>query len=136
MDIPARFPGLRVATMLLIAGAIIWIALEGNLTRVLLLASATTLIVTAHVLQWLFGGRLLAPVRWLVHLALAGLVAGAAIPVLTLLLMVLKTGLHGHGPEFTAADFIWVSNNVFAWSGGGLLGGTGLGLITLALRRR
>lgn len=135
MSIPVHFPGLRLATLLFIASALMWIALEGSLARALLLASAATLILLAHTLQWLLGGAELAPARWLLLLVLSGLVAGVSVPLLTLVLMVLKTGLHAHGPEFTAAEFAWVSGNLFTWAGGGLLAGAGLALITLALRR-
>jgi hypothetical protein len=126
---------MRLATLLLIAATIIWIAFEGYLPRVLLLSVAGTLLVMIQVIHRILGGTVLSPVGWLLGFTLSGLVAGAGIPLLTLLLMVVKTGLHAHGPEFSAAEFVWVASNIPVWTGGGLLAGAGLALITLALHR-
>lgn len=121
--------------MLVAAGAI-WIASEGNLTLDLVLSAAVMLVLLAHLVERSAGGRRLAPLRWLLLLAALGVVAGVGIAVLALLLMVVKTGLHAHGPEYTAAELAWVVESIPLWAVAGLLAGVGLALVTLAVTRR
>jgi hypothetical protein len=136
MRIPPRFPGLRLATLLLVAGSVLWIALEGEIARDLALGAALTVLSLAHLVQRTLGGKALSPMRWFLLLALLGLATGLGSALLTLGLMILKTGLHAHGPEFTAREFVWLVGNLPAWAGGGMLAGAGLALTTLALLRR
>jgi hypothetical protein len=136
MQIPSRLPGLRLATLILVAAASIWIAPEGNLALDLALSAAAILVLLAHLVERGAGGRRLAPLRWLLLLAALGVVAGVGIAVLALLLMVVKTGLHAHGPEYTAAELAWVVESIPLWAVAGLLAGAGLALVTLAVTRR
>jgi hypothetical protein len=136
MRIPPRFPGLRLATLVLVAGSVVWIALEGNFARDLASGAALTVLLLAHLAERTLGGIVLSPIRWFLVLALLGLATGLGSALLTLGLMILKTGLHAHGPEFTAREVAWLVGNLPAWAGGGLLAGAGLALITLALLRR
>lgn len=136
MRIPSRFPGLRLATLLLVVAGVVWIALEGELARDLGLGMATTVLLLAHLAERTLGGSALSPVRWFFVLALLGLACGVGSVLLTLGLMILKTGLHAHGPEFTAREVAWLVGNLPAWAGVGLLAGAGLALITLAILRR
>jgi hypothetical protein len=136
MQIPSRIPGLRLATLLLVAAGAIWIAPEGNLTLDLAFSTAVTLVLLAHLVERSVGGRRLAPWRWLLLLALLGFVAGAATAALALLLMAVKTGLHAHGPEYSAAELAWVAGSIPLWAVAGLLAGVGLALVTLAMNRR
>jgi hypothetical protein len=55
-----------------------------------------------------------------------GLVAGP----MMLIFMSLKTGLHAHGPEFTAAQITWVLRQIPLWSLAGLSAGIGFGLLS------
>ncbi len=135
MRVPARFPGLRLATLLLMAVAVAWIAPEGDLLSVVALSVALTLLLLTHAARRWLGGKTLSAGRWLAALSLSGLAAGLGSGLLALLLMAVKTGLHGHGPEFSPAEIAWVLRNTPVWSAAGLLGGGGLGLLTLALRR-
>jgi hypothetical protein len=136
MQIPSRLPGLRLATLILVAAASIWIAPEGNLALDLALSAAAILVLLAHLVERGAVGRRLAPLRWLLLLAALGVVAGVGIAVLALLLMVVKTGLHAHGPEYTAAELAWVVESIPLWAVAGLLAGAGLALVTLAVTRR
>jgi hypothetical protein len=136
MRVPARFPGLRQATLLVAAAAIVWIAPEGDLASVVALSVALTLLLLIHAAQRWLGGKTLALSSWLGVLCLLGLAAGLGTGLVTLLLMAVKTGLHGHGPEFSAAEVTWILQSTGVWAATGLLGGAGLGLLTLALRRR
>jgi hypothetical protein len=136
MQLPAHFPGLRLATLLLLAVAVVWIAPEGNLANTLALAIALTLLLLTHLAERRLGGNRLAGRQWLLALTLLGLAAGLGSGLLALLLMALKTGLHGHGPEFSAEEINWVLASIPVWAPAGLLAGSGLALLTLALRRR
>lgn len=136
MQIPARFPGLRLATLLLVAAAIIWIAPEGDLVSAVALSVALTLLLLTHTARRCLGGKTLSSGRWLAALSLFGLAAGLGSGLLALLLMAVKTGLHAHGPEFSAGEIAWVLRSTPAWAAAGVLGGAGLGLLALALARR
>lgn len=136
MQIPARFPGLRAATLLLAAAAAIWIAPEGNLALDLALSAAGILVLLAHLVERSLGGARLSPRRWLLLMAFVGLLAGGGTAFLTLLLMLVKTGLHAHGPEYTVAELASVVGSIPLWAAAGLLAGAGVGLVTLAMGRR
>jgi hypothetical protein len=66
--------------------------------------------------------------------AVTGFLFGLGCGLMTLLLMVLKTGLHGHGPEFSPAEINWVWGQIPLWGLVGLLGGLGLGMITVTIK--
>ena len=55
-----------------------------------------------------------------------GLIFGA----LTLAFMAIKTGLHGHGPEFAPDEISWVISQMPLWAMFGFLVGGGLGALT------
>lgn len=136
MRIPDRIPGLRLATLLLAVAAIVWIAPEGDLTSAVTLSVTLTLLLLTHAARRWLGGKTLSSGRWLAALSLLGLAAGLGSGLLTLLLMAVKTGLHAHGPEFTAGEIAWVLRNTPVWAAAGFLGGASLGLLSLALARR
>jgi hypothetical protein len=133
MHMPERIPGLKLATLLVAVYAVVWIALEGNLSRVVLLALGMTLVLLGHGSRRLWGRRL-SRRDWLFFSGLLGLALGAGSGVLALILMAVKTGLHAHGPEFTAAEIGWVVAQLPWWLAGGALAGVGAGLIGLAVK--
>ena len=57
--------------------------------------------------------------------------AGLGFGLLTLLIMAVKTGLHGHGPEFSPAEISWVIDQIPLWSLVGLLAGLGVGIVAI-----
>lgn len=110
---------------------LVWIALEGSRTTVVLMGIGTTTIALLHLAQRLRG---LGKWQKVVGLAAGGGIGGLAAVGLTLIFMSVKTGLHAHGPEFSAADIGWVIDQSLLWTiVGGLLGG-GLGLIFAGVR--
>ncbi len=132
MTIPSTIPGLRLATGLLAVYGLIWIGLEGDLLRVTLLGVGATAVAMVYVVQCRLGGRTLRLPVWLTVAGAAGLAVGlGAVPV-TLFLMALKTGLHAHGPEFTADEIARVWGQLPLWGLVGLLVGLGVGLIVAA----
>jgi cell division protein FtsW (lipid II flippase) len=66
--------------------------------------------------------------RWLVY-PFSGMISGAAITLVTLLLMAFKSGLHGHGsPDFTPGQVITVLQLTPLWIAAGFLIGLGAGI--------
>jgi hypothetical protein len=135
MRIPVRVPYLRAATLLWGVYALVWLSLEGHVGRDALLAGWGLALAALWLIGRALGGRVL-PVGRLVGLgATAGLAWGAALGPAVLLLMAFKTGLHGHGPEYTAAQLAGVWAQWPLWSVAGLAAGAGLALVAAALRR-
>ena len=83
-------------------------------------------------MQRFMGGRSLSVWRGLVGTAVVGLLVGFSSGVLILLFMVVKTGLHAHGPEFTPSEINWVIQQLPLWSLIGLLAGLGVGFLMAA----
>jgi hypothetical protein len=135
MMFPARIPGLRLATVLLVVFALVWIGLEGDVRRVTILGIWMTAVGMLTLLQQWLGGRSLSIASWLGVSIASGLVLGAASVLLTLFLMALKTGLHGHGPEFTPGEIADLWSRLPLWTVAGALLGLGVGLIAAALTR-
>ena len=119
---------LRWATAVVALYGVIWIAPEGDLVRVVLLGTGVTLVTVGHLAQRLPHHDLTGPRRLLAAAAL-GLLVGAGVPLVTLALMALKTGLHAHGPEFTVAEISWVASRLPWWAAGGGLAGLGAALL-------
>jgi hypothetical protein len=135
MSIPAEISGHRGITAILLLFAAVWIPLEGDL-RLDIILSALLLVVTYGALAARFlAGRRLTLAQWLTLMTMAGLVAGGGLVLLTLFLMMLKTGLHAHGPEYSPAEIVWVWSRLLSWSVLGILAGLGLGLIAAGIRR-
>lgn len=135
MTVPINPPGLRLLAVALGVYGFIWLALEGALVRDLPLALGLSLAIALVAVTRLFGGRRLKLAQWLALSAVAGLAAGLLTALLLWLLMAVKTGLHSHGPEYTAAQIVWVGQQAPYWAAAGLLGGLGIGLLLAAVRR-
>jgi hypothetical protein len=132
MILPLTIPILRPATVLLALYSAVWISLEGNLPQTLVLGIGVTAVSLLHLLQRTLCGRRLFLPSWLAMAAAAGLALGAGSGLLTLFLMALKTGLHAHGPEFTASEVAWLWRQLPLWSLAALLSTIGLALILAA----
>jgi hypothetical protein len=109
--------------------------LEGVLWRELSLAILLTAVLLLQIAQKWFGGRAVSARVWLGGTAVFGLCWGLGSSMMTLLLMVLKTGLHAHGPEFTPAEIGWVLAQIPLWTAVGLLIGLGVGLVIWGIAR-
>lgn len=136
MTIPSNIPGLRLASALLVVYSAVWISLEGDLVQVIVLGMGVTAVSLLHLLQRYLGGRRLSLGRWLLATAAAGLLLGIGSVLLSLFFMALKTGLHAHGPEFSAADIRWLWDQLPLWAAVGTLVGSGVGLVILAATDR
>lgn len=129
MQFPTRIPGLKKVTAAWGVYAAVWITLEGNVGQTVLLAVGLALLTAGHLLQRGVGGRRLSRPQWLLLAATAGLLIGLSSSLLTLVFMVVKTGLHAHGPEFTPGEMAWVVQQAPVWAAAGLLAGLGMGLL-------
>ncbi|MBP6789247.1 MAG: hypothetical protein KA170_16775 [Candidatus Promineofilum sp.] len=133
MRVPSRVPYVRAATLLWGVYALVWLALEGDVGRDGLLAGWGLALLALWVAVRLLGGRELGPGRVAALGAAAGLGWGAALGPAVLLLMAVKTGLHAHGPEYSAAQIAAVVGQWPFWAGAGVLAGAGVGLLALVL---
>jgi hypothetical protein len=106
---------------------LVWISFEDqSVTAVILFAAAICMLATT----WLLARSKRSPSGkgWLVY-PLAGLLGGLATAPLALLLMAIKTGLHGHPtPDYTAAQIVTILISAPIWVVAGLVIGLGAGL--------
>lgn len=135
MTIPAQLPGRKSIVAVLLMYSVVWIPLEGDLRLDFILSALVLAAILWFLAARYLAGRRLAMGHWLGLMAMAGFFVGAGLVLLALFLMMLKTGLHAHGPEYTAAEIAWVWSRLLPWSGLGLLAGLGLGLITAGISR-
>lgn len=113
----------------------VWMVTEGDLLRDVLLAASLLLVGLMAIARRWSGLRALPPSRTVALGAAAGLAYGMGLVLLTLFLMAVKTGLHAHGPEYTAHELFWVWRQLPLWAVAGGLVGLGVGLLAAAGRR-
>ena len=133
MIFPKKVPGLKWLTVMTAVYGVAWIGLEGNLGRVILLGTAVSLTSVGHLMERFLGGRIFSMAGWLVAMGGGGLLAGLGSGLLTFFFMALKTGLHGHGPEFRAAEIEGVLRMIPLWGTAGLVAGVGVGVLVWGL---
>lgn len=136
MKIPRSVPYFKHAVIAAGLYAAVWMILEGDIWRDILLAASSLAVGAAAVVTRRWGGRTLPAGKGVFLAPAVGLCWGAAVALLTLFLMALKTGLHAHGPEYTTAETVWVLGQLPVWGGAGALAGLGLGLLLVARGRR
>lgn len=133
MIIPQNIPLLKWVIMPWAVMVVVWAILEGRLGWTVLLGTFTSLIIVGVIVKKYLTGRKLSLGIWLVAAALMGLGFGLGSAILTLLFMAVKSGLHAHGPEFSALEVTWVLEQIPVWSAAGLMGGLGVGLLLRAV---
>jgi uncharacterized membrane protein YedE/YeeE len=117
----------RFFAILLGIALLFWVPLED--------ASENLAILFAYFISsWLVGALLIRyknPTRLtIIIIIFAGILTGATITPLILLLMVLKVGLHAHlVPDYSFDQFITVINRTPIWFISGFLTGIGIGII-------
>jgi hypothetical protein len=129
MQMPERVPGLKVLAILVAIYSVLWISLEGKMWQVLVLSLGLMILLAGTLYQKRIAGRTLPVGRWLLLCAVAGLALGLLFGPLTILLMAVKTGLHGHGPEFTPGEINRIINRIPLFMILGALIVTGLGAL-------
>jgi hypothetical protein len=126
---------LKVGLILLAVCGLAWISLEGDPRWSSIMALITLLVGIGFLAKKLVRGRTVNGIRWIVLLAGCGLVIGLLFGPVTLFYMALKTGLHGHGAEFTRDEMLWFIDGILLWAISGLLAGAGLGFLTSTFRQ-
>lgn len=132
MKIPSRIPYFKTAHAATALLAFVWMALEGDLRWDLFLALALVMLALGHLAIRYLGGRTMTVGRFVALSTAAGIACGFGVVLLTLFLMILKTGIHAHGPEYTSQEITWVWAQLPIWGGAGGLVGLGLGLLAFA----
>lgn len=135
MEVPEKIRGLKWLTILVGLYAVVWLSLEGAPGQVIALAVGLAMLGAGYLTQRLLGGRELAASQWLLFAGALGAATGLAGALLTLVLIAIKTGLHGHGPEFTTSQIEWIVGQIPLWTVTGTIAGLGVGLLVLAMRR-
>lgn len=129
--IPRTIPYLRAATLLAALYGIVWLGLEGALWRDLVWAVLLAALGLAWGVTRIGGGRTVSAGAFVALMAGLGLLLGVGTGLMLLFLMSLKTGLHAHGPEYTAAA-VWVWRQLPLWAAVGTSAGVGVGLLLAA----
>ena len=133
MQLPDRVPALRWITVIWGVYVFAWTLLESGLWATVIAAVLTAIALFGHLFNRVLSGRTLSLGVWLLVAAVSGVLFGLGTALLTLIFMAFKTGLHAHGPEFSALEFNWVFQQIPLWTLAGLLGGFGLGLLLKAV---
>jgi hypothetical protein len=130
MKFPNKIPRMKLLAAIAAVYGIVWIAMEGELYRAIIMAILSTALVGGLLIQRFLGGRTVSARGWILASAGIGAFFGVSVALMTLLFMAVKTGLHGHGPEFAQDQLEWVIKQIPLWGIAGSLGGLGLGLVT------
>ncbi len=133
VQIPDRFPFFKWLLILMAVYTAVWMALEGDFRRVLAMGVGWTAVLLLHLIQKYAGGRVQR--RWVlvVETAVVGILFALSTIALTLVFMVLKTGIHGHGPEFSPHEINQLIEKLPIALLAGMIAGTGVGLFIVAL---
>ena len=112
-----------ILTFLIIMG---WMPFEGLFERVLSVGIVLTAIWGWVVYRQI---NLLDPLNLSIRHVVFGAGLGLVAPAVILGLMVLKTGVHAHGPEFSPAEISWVTQQFFIWPIVGGVAGLGFRML-------
>ncbi len=132
MKFPKRIPAMKWILILWGIYIVVWTMLESGLKATVFAALLIVLVISGQLFNRILGDRTIATISGLLLTSLSGVCIGLGVGLVTLALMALKTGLHAHGPEFSAAEVNWVIEQIPLWTAAGLLGGIGCGLILTA----
>jgi hypothetical protein len=124
---PGTTRQIRLLAILLGIILLAWVTLEDQSVTLVLLFAAV--ICTLAAADWLASSSRLSTGKGWIAYPLAGLVSGFATAPIALLLMAIKTGLHGHTvPDYTPAQMSAVLTSFPIWAGAGAIIGLGAGI--------
>lgn len=135
MVFPQKISGWKLLVGVWLGYTAVWISLEGSLLRVIMMGTATAVLLLGHGWQRWLGGKQVGRGVGVLVTAVSGVLLGGGSGLLSLLFMAVKTGLHAHGPEFSQAEIVWVWQMLPLWTAVGLLVGLGVGLIWAGSQR-
>lgn len=115
----------------------VWLAYEDrSLGTVIGLSAVICLAFALTAVERWRGGKKAERRRWLLESMGIGLVTGALVAPVAVVLILIKISLHSHGtPDFTTGDIAEVMNRLPVWSLAGTLCGEALGLLGAMLGR-
>ncbi len=126
-------PWLRLATIAFSIALLLWLGVEDSHVLPVTLFGATGALLLALHKGLAYFRRPHAPGVRAVALAAVGVLAGGGAALGAAFLMLLKTGLHGHGfPDYPLAQILTVLARAPVWALAGALVGLGLGLAAMA----
>lgn len=127
-----RILGVRISALLLGIIVLIWLTIEDENTIGVVLISGALCLWTA---LWVLIRPVEGGTKIILRHSLAGIGTGLAVAPVALLLMALKSGIHGHGtPEFSIAQMQAILSRTPFFALSGLLVGLGSGVLRLARR--
>jgi len=123
MNRPINFAWPIVGTYLIIMA---WMPYEGLLWLVMIVGILLTLL-----WGWMFFRQtpLLSGLGPVGRPAAFGALLGLVAPILILGLMILKTGVHAHGPEYSPLEIRWITQQIAIWPFVGSLAGFGISFL-------
>jgi hypothetical protein len=136
LQVPQKIPGFKVLLAVWGVYTAVWMSLEGELWRVLLMGIATTVVVAGYLWQRWLGGKRVGQGVGVGVTAVTGLLIGSGSVMMVLIFMAVKSGLHAHGAEFSPAEIDWLFSQLPLWTAVGLLTGFGLGLVWVGAGER
>jgi hypothetical protein len=93
-------------------------------------------LLASFIVRRFLAGRTYGLLTWISLCAGGCAILGLLFGILSLALMAIKTGLHGHGPEFTPDEITWVISQMPLWGLFGLLVGAGLAALAAGFNSR
>ncbi len=136
MVFPRIVPGLKIATVVVALLGVMWISLEGDIRWSLLMAAMVLAVSVGYLIQRFLGGKSVTLIQGLAVGAVIGLGAGLIFAPFVTAFMAIKTGLHGHGPEFTQVEIEWAFDRLLLWVIAGTITGLGLALIYIGFGKQ
>lgn len=115
--------------------ALIWLPFEGNIFLVVPFGWLTGFTVLVLILSRFLHKTTFALPGWIVLWGGLGGIIGLLTPWLIVGLMILKTGVHAHGPEYTPAEIAWTLSQFPGWGVIGAGFGVGYGLLSASWQR-
>ncbi|GAB4573474.1 MAG: hypothetical protein Kow0077_15910 [Anaerolineae bacterium] len=136
LNVPRRSPALVFLTTGTGLVVLLWLSSEDTgLIRPVLAGLALSGVILVNLAVNRFGGRACSPGRLVIGYAVLGSAGGVFTSLLTALLMLLKTTLHGHPQgDFPLPILGAILAHAPAWGLAGLFIGAGLGLLWIGLK--
>lgn len=135
MNVPSISLGWRLFSLMIGGLLFIWLTLEDTqlLPIILLSLLAISLWILNPLLQR-FAGQSISPMKFILAIALLGMLIGAGTVILTTIMMFLKTAWHSHlFPDYPAPMMVAMLQRLPLWTVAGLLLGTSFGLFSWAI---
>src|SRR4051812_1752173 len=130
LTIPGKSKWLRLVTILYGMFTFVWMGTEDSIWLAAVLGFGFTLLCVLHGIFRVWQGRLFAPRLWIPATIALGAITGAGASLSTVLIMLMKTSLHGHlYPDYPFPVLAGIIERLPAWTLAGALVGLALALL-------